>query len=103
MHTVTAEFTVNPGKEADAEAAITALVQAVQENEPGALIYAWHRHRKDPARILVFEVYADDAAVEAHRAAPHLAAFQKHFVPGATFDAASVKIERWERFAAAEH
>jgi quinol monooxygenase YgiN len=103
MVTVTAEFTVNPGKDAEAEAAIRSLVEDVQANEPGALLYAWHRHRKDPSRLLVFEVYADDAAIEAHRSTPHLAAFQKHFAPGATFDPTSVKIERWERFAAAEH
>jgi quinol monooxygenase YgiN len=102
MRTVTAEFTINSGKEGEAEAAIRALVAAVQANEPGALAYAWHRHGKDPSRILVFEVYADDDAVAAHRATPHLAAFQEHFKAGATFDPASVKIERWERFAAVE-
>jgi quinol monooxygenase YgiN len=99
--TVTASFNIVPGKEAEAEAAITKLVDAVRESEPGTLIYAWHRLGKDPSRILVFEVYEDDAAIEAHRATPHQAEFQKHFAPGTgLFDPASVKLERWDRFQA---
>lgn len=101
--TVTASFSIVPGKEAQAEAAIAKLVDAVRETEPGTLVYAWHRLGKDPSRILVFEVYADDAAIEAHRGTPHQAEFQRHFVPGTgLFDPDSVKLERWDRFAAVQ-
>ncbi len=103
MRSVTASFNILPGKEAEAEAAITKLVAAVEGNEPGALIYAWHRHVKDPSRILVFEVYADDDAVQAHRETAHLAEFQQCFSrKSAIFDPDSVKIERWDRLAAVQ-
>ena len=99
MLTVTAKFRIFPGKEAAAEEAINAVVSAVNENEPGTLCYAWHLAIKDPSQILVFEVYRDDEAVAAHRAAPYLADFQKLFVPDGVFDPDSVKIERYARIA----
>ena len=97
MFTVTAQFNVIPGKEAEAEAAMKAVAEQVEANEPGALTYLWHRNTKDPAQILVFEVYRDQEAVDQHRASPYLAEFQKYFGP--VFDPASVKIVRYERFA----
>jgi quinol monooxygenase YgiN len=97
VFTTTARFNVQPGKEAEAEAAMTSLAEQVAANEPGALTYLWHRNRKEPNQILVFEVYKDEAAVEQHRTSQYLADFQKHFGP--VFDPASVKIERFERFA----
>ncbi len=100
MQTITAEFDIVPGKETEAEVAIRKLAAAVEANEPGAVSYLWHRGTRNPGHILVFEVYRDDAAMETHRATPHLAEFQKCFAPGTGFfDPASVKIVRYERFA----
>ena len=99
MITVTAEFRVNEGKEAEALAAIEKLVAGVSRDEPGALTYTWHRDLKDSAQILVYEVYADEEATKAHRASEHFAEFQKAFASG-LFDPGSVKISRFERFAA---
>jgi quinol monooxygenase YgiN len=99
MITVTAEFRINEGKEADAVAAIEKLVAAVSANEPGALMYTWHRGLKDPAQVLVYEVYKDEEATNTHRSTPHLAEFQKAFASG-VFDPATVKINRFERIAA---
>ncbi len=99
MITVTAEFRINEGKEAEALAVIEKLVAGVNRDEPGALTYAWHRDIKDAAQILVYEVYADEEATKVHRASEHLAAFQKAFADG-VFDPGSVKISRFERFAA---
>lgn len=98
MHTVTAQFTILPGKEAEAEAAIKKVVSEVDKNEPGAVAYHWHRHKKDPTQILVFEIWADDAAVDAHRGTPYLSEFQSLF--GTVFDPNSVKLTRWDRIAA---
>jgi quinol monooxygenase YgiN len=97
MHTTVARFKITPGKEAEAEAAIQKQAAAVQAQEPGALAYIFHRNRKDPSEILVFEIYADDDAVQTHRGSPHMAEFGALF--GSVFDAASVKIERFERLA----
>lgn len=99
MITVTAEFRINEGKDAAAIAAIEKLVAAVSENEPGALMYTWHRGLKDPAQILVYEVYKDEEATKTHSGSAHLAEFQKAFADG-TFDPSTVKINRYERIAA---
>jgi len=99
MITVTAEFRINEGKETAALAAIEKLVAGVNADEPGALIYSWHRDIKDAAQVLVYEVYADEEATKVHRASTHLAEFQKAFASG-LFDPGSVKISRFERFAA---
>lgn len=98
MRTVTAQFTILPGKEAEAEAAIKKVVEGVDKNEPGAVAYFWHRAIKDPSQVLVFEIWRDDAAVEAHRDTPYLTEFQSFF--GTVFDPASVKLTRYERIAA---
>ncbi len=98
MQTVTLTFTILPGKQAEAEAAIKKVVEGVDKNEPGAVAYFWHRAIKDPSQVLVFEIWRDDAAVEAHRGTPYLAEFQSLF--GTVFDPASVKITRYERIAA---
>jgi (4S)-4-hydroxy-5-phosphonooxypentane-2,3-dione isomerase len=100
MHTVTAEFDILPGKEAEAEDTIRKLVEAVQASEPGCLSYIWHRGTKEPNHVLVFEIYKDDEAVAAHRSSPHLAEFQQAFPQ--LFDLASVKINRYSRLAAVE-
>jgi len=97
MNTIIARFRIIPGKEADAEAAIKKQAAAVEAAEPGALAYIFNRNPKEPAEITVFEVYADDAAVAAHRATEHMAAFGALF--GTIFDPGSVKIERQERVA----
>jgi quinol monooxygenase YgiN len=99
MRTVIAQFTVLPDKAPEAEAAMKKLAAAVDANEPGTLVYLWHRNVKDPARIMVFEVYADDGAVQAHRESSHLAEFVALFNAGTVFDAASTSIERYQRFA----
>ena len=99
MITVTAEFRINEGKEAEAIAAIEKVVAGVSQNEPGALTYTWHRDLKDAAQILVYEVYADEEATKVHRASEHFAEFQKAFASG-LFDPGSVKISRFERIAA---
>ena len=96
---VTAEFRINDGKETEALAAIEAVVAGVNRSEPGALTYSWHRDIKDPAQILVYEIYADEEATKVHRASEHLAEFQKAFASG-LFDPGSVKISRFERIAA---
>ena len=99
MITVTAEFRINEGKEAEAIAAIEKVVAGGSQNEPGALTYTWHRDLKDAAQILVYEVYADEEATKVHRASEHFAEFQKAFASG-LFDPGSVKISRFERIAA---
>jgi len=39
--------------------------------EPGCLMYQVHRHEEDPARFFIYEQYADETALEAHRNSKH--------------------------------
>jgi quinol monooxygenase YgiN len=50
---------------------------AVRQAEPGCLAYRPHRSARDPDLFLFYETYVDEAAFEAHRKAPHLAAFRE--------------------------
>jgi len=97
MNTVVARIKILPGKEAEAEAAMQKQAASVEANEAGAHAYIFHRNLKDPADVVVFEIYADDEASAAHRAQPHMAEFAALF--GTVFDPAAVKIERFERIA----
>jgi quinol monooxygenase YgiN len=75
--TVVAKVRAAKGK-GDALAALLAeQAAAVRSAEPGCLVYRPHRSTKDPDLFLFYEAYADDAAFEAHRKAPHLAAFRE--------------------------
>ena len=47
----------------------------LSRGEPGCRQYQAHRAIDDPGLFFLYEVYADAAAVDAHRAAPH---FQTH-------------------------
>lgn len=40
-------------------------------NEPGCLRFDVVQDQEDPNHIFLYEVYKDEAALEAHRAAPH--------------------------------
>ena len=44
-------------------------------------MYIVHRHKTDPRRFFIYEQYKDDAALEAHRAAPHFLQHAKKDLP----------------------
>lgn len=60
----------HPGKEKEVSRLFT-LLQIESRKEPGCRMYLVHRHLTDPARFFVYEQYQDQAALDAHRAAPH--------------------------------
>jgi (4S)-4-hydroxy-5-phosphonooxypentane-2,3-dione isomerase len=49
--------------------------------EPGCKMYQVHKHKTDPRRFFIYEQYDDDAALEAHRSAPHFLQFGKKDLP----------------------
>jgi quinol monooxygenase YgiN len=49
--------------------------------EPGCVIYQVHRHKTESRRFFIYEQYKDDAALEAHRAAPHFLRYAKKELP----------------------
>jgi len=88
-------FKMQPGKEDEALAELRRMTEAVEANEPGALVYLCHRSQQDPAEIVFFEVYADDQAFADHGKTAHMGALRAKFAE--LFDPSAVKIERLER------
>ncbi len=70
MLAIVVNFVIQPGKEADAIAALEANA-AGSRQEPGCLKWEWCRHVEEPERFAIYELYRDQAAIDAHRAAPH--------------------------------
>jgi len=62
------------GKE-DLIADVIRTMTPLSRQEPGCFDYRGHRSVDDPRLFFLYEVYADAAAVDAHRASPH---FQQH-------------------------
>src|SRR5262245_46164312 len=72
--TVVAKVRAAKGKGDALAALLVEQVKAVRAAEPGCLVYRPHRSTKDPDVFIFYEQYKDDAAFDAHRKAPHLAA-----------------------------
>ena len=68
------------GHESDVAGIFSKLTEASRK-EPGCAMYVVHRHKTDPRRFFIYEQYKDDAALEAHRAAPHFLQFAKKELP----------------------
>lgn len=62
---VHARFTAHPGRGEELVGAVRAMFeQAAQEG--GTLVYAAHRDRDDADAVVMYELYASDAALERH-------------------------------------
>lgn len=68
---VVGSFTARPGKERDAEEALTALVEPTH-GEEGCILYALHRGVDDPERLAFIERWASREALDAHLNSPHV-------------------------------
>ena len=66
-----ATIKVQSGKGAEFEAAFGKLQAAVRAGEPGNLQYDLFRSKDEADTYVVYEQYADEAALEAHSSAPH--------------------------------
>ncbi|ETR78058.1 antibiotic biosynthesis monooxygenase [Afipia sp. P52-10] len=70
MFGVVATIKVKDGQGAEFEKVATELVKKVNENEKGCLLYQLY-HGDEPNTYVFLERYADQAAVDAHRASDH--------------------------------
>jgi quinol monooxygenase YgiN len=68
------------GHEAEV-AGIFSKLQEESRKEPGCTMYVVHRHRTEPRRFFLYEQYQDDAALEAHRTAPHFMEYARKALP----------------------
>ena len=62
---VVAKIPCQPGKRADAAAALGELVEATQ-SEAGTALYIMHEDTKDDDVLWMYELYDDQAAFDAH-------------------------------------
>ena len=65
---------VGAGKEAEFERAFSTQARGVRADEPGNRAYELFRSRREPQSYVVFEVWEDEAALKAHKSAPHMVA-----------------------------
>ena len=75
--TVVARLRAAPGKGDALAALLTEQCGVIRSSEPGCLAYRLHRGSDDPDLFLFYETYTDDAAYQAHRRSPHLAAYRQ--------------------------
>jgi len=66
MLTIVAKMKIQSGKQGDAERALTEMIEYVRASEPGTVRYTLHRAIGDPTTLLMYEQYADQAAVDTH-------------------------------------
>ena len=93
--TVVATIRAAKGKGDALAALLTEQAGVVMKAEPGCLVYRPHRSTTDPELFVFYEVYEDEAAFEAHRRAPHLAAYrQRREQEALTEGAVDVKVYR---------
>ncbi len=67
---------IKPDQMENFTAAVKEEMEASLRVEPGVFALYAVTDKSDPTRIIFFEMYADEAAYQAHRETPH---FQKYF------------------------
>ena len=60
-------------------------------------MYQVHRHKTEPRRFFIYEQYKDDAALEAHRAAPHFLQMHAKICPRSRTAWKGICSSRWGR------
>ncbi|HYB90196.1 MAG TPA: putative quinol monooxygenase [Candidatus Binataceae bacterium] len=73
--TVLAKLKVKPGNEAQFESAAREMIAAARTAEPGTLNYILHKNVRDSTEFYYYEVYKDQAALDAHGKTDHMRAF----------------------------
>jgi autoinducer 2-degrading protein len=68
------------GRENDVIAVFSKLTEESRK-EPGCTIFQVHRHKTEPRRFFIYELYKDDAALEAHRTTPHFLQYARKELP----------------------
>jgi len=68
------------GRESEVAATFEKLT-AESRKEAGCVVYQVHKHKTEPRRFFIYEQYKDDAALEAHRTAPHFLQYAKKDLP----------------------
>ena len=78
---IAVDFRVKPGQMAAFRKLIDANAKASVRAEPGCSRFDVCAHRNEPDRILLYEIYDDRAAFDAHLKTPHFAEFNAQSAP----------------------
>jgi len=79
MFSIIAKLTARQGKEKQLVEAIKGLTKTTRE-EAGCVSYIPHIAANNPAEIVIFEQYVDEAALDFHAQSPHFkAVFETRF------------------------
>ncbi len=71
MIVMVARYQAQPGHGDEVEAALRRMAPLVKAHEPGCVFYHATRSTDDPDHFLLYEQYADQPALEAHRETEH--------------------------------
>tara|TARA_R110001606_G_C14992312_1_gene605955 strand:+ start:188 stop:484 length:297 start_codon:yes stop_codon:yes gene_type:complete len=71
------KFEIKPGRMDEFMAIILEQAKNSLEKEPGCLHFDVLRRDEEPGKVLLYEIYTDEAAVKAHREYPHYLEFRK--------------------------
>ena len=74
MIVLIARYHCKPGQRDTVEAALHEIAPLVAEREPGCKLYQVSRSQEDENLLLLYEQYADEAALLTHRETPHFKA-----------------------------
>jgi len=77
MICVAVTYVIKAGHEGEALGLFAPLAEATRK-EPGCRMYVVHRSTTEPRRFFLYEQYDDQAALDAHRAAPHFETYGKN-------------------------
>ena len=107
MITLTARFSMRPGRIALALRRVAAVKAQSDREQPGTLLYLVHREldaRKRPTRVLLFyECYRDGAALKAHLASESWRALTNRWSECFEGTAKDVQVTSLERIAGFVH
>jgi len=76
MFSLLVQMTVRPGRREEFLAGMAANAEASVRDEPGCLRFDVCSVAGDERRFLLYELYRDAAAFEAHKATPHFTAWR---------------------------
>lgn len=71
MIVLVAKYHCKPGMGDQVSAALQRMAPLVKEHEPGCSLYHANRSIDNPDLFLLYEHYADEAALQVHRETPH--------------------------------
>lgn len=77
MLTLVVSLRARPGKNEELRGAVARQCAATLEHEPGCLRFDVCVDDADPAHLILYEIYADEAALEAHRTTAHFARWRE--------------------------